>query len=63
MSTPCKLIISESYPISQVLHEISWLEQEIRRVEDLMKKRPSKQRHWNDLQRQLQDRKDILKRQ
>jgi hypothetical protein len=62
MSTSCKLTISETYPRSQVLHEISWLNQEIEKVKEQMKKRPSKQRHLNDLLRQLKDKEEILNR-
>jgi len=62
MSTPCKITISESYPLSQALHEISWLNREIEKVKEQMKKRPSKQRHLNDLLRRLKDKEEILNR-
>lgn len=60
MSTPCNIKISSSYPISQVAHEIDWLDKEILKVKEEMKKRPSKIRHLRDLERQKSDRQTII---
>ena len=60
MSTPCTIKISSSYPASQVHAEIAWLNREIERVTELMKRRPSKIRHLRDLERQKRDRQQIL---
>ena len=60
MSTPCSIKISNLYPASQVLAEIAWIDKEIERVTELMKRRPSKIRHLRDLERQKRDRQQIL---
>jgi hypothetical protein len=60
MSTPSKIKISPSYPVSQVHAEIEWIDKEITRVSELMKRRPSKIRHLHDLERQKRDRQQIL---
>jgi chromosome segregation ATPase len=52
--------ISSLYPASQVLAEIAWIDREIERVTELMKRRPSKIRHLRDLERQKRDRQQIL---
>jgi hypothetical protein len=58
--TPCTIKISSLYPASQVLAEIAWIDREIERVTELMKRRPSKIRHLSDLERQKRDRQQIL---
>lgn len=60
MSTPCNIKISSLYPASQVLAEIAWINKEIERVTELMKRRPSKIRHLRDLERQKRERQQIL---
>ena len=60
MSTQCKIKISSTYLASQVLAEIAWIDREIDRVTELMKRRPSKIRHLRDLERQKRDRQQIL---
>jgi len=63
MSTECKITINNSYTAQQVLSEISWLDNEILRVQELMKRKPSKIRHLRDLERQKMDRQKILDKQ
>ena len=63
MSTPCNIKVSSLYPASQVITEIAWLNKEIERVTELMKRRPSKARHLRDLERQKRDREQILSHQ
>jgi hypothetical protein len=60
MSTLSKIKISPIYPVSQVHAEIEWIDKEITRVSELMKRRPSKIRHLHDLERQKRDRLQIL---
>jgi hypothetical protein len=60
MSAPCNTEISSLYPASQVIAEIAWIDREIERVTELMKRRPSKIRHLRDLERQKRDRQQIL---
>jgi hypothetical protein len=60
MSTPSKIKISSSYPVSQVYAEIAWIDKEIARVSELIKRQPSKIRHLRDLERQKRDRQQIL---
>jgi len=62
MSTKCTIKTSDAYPARQVYAEIAWLEKEIERVKLLMHRKPSKAKHLKDLQRQKQDRLDILER-
>lgn len=62
MSTECRLKVSSSYPVSQVLAEIAWLERKMDEVREQMKRRPSKHRHLSDLQRQKDQRVKILER-
>lgn len=60
MSTPCNIKISSLYHASQVIAEIAWIDREIERVTEIMKRRPSKIRHLRDLERQKRDREQIL---
>ncbi|QGT54404.1 hypothetical protein b3_0160 [Synechococcus phage B3] len=46
--------------ISQLQHEIVWLEDKISVVREEMKKRPSKIKQLNDLQRQVDHAKNVL---
>jgi hypothetical protein len=62
MSTPCTITCCSLYPRLQVQAEIRWLDAEIMKVTKLMEKRPSKWRHLKDLQRQKNDRLEILSR-
>lgn len=62
MSTPCKIQIGDSFPVSRCLHEIEWLQNEAEKVREQMKKRPSKIRHLRDIERQIRDHEEILKR-
>ena len=52
--------MSDTYPASQVKAEIKWLDQEIEKVKEQMKRKPSKIRHLNDLIRQREERIMIL---
>jgi predicted nucleic acid-binding Zn-ribbon protein len=49
-----------SSDISQLQHEIVWLEDKISVVREEMKKRPSKIKQLNDLQRQVDHAKDLI---
>ena len=62
MSTKCTINVWEKYPASQVQAEIAWLDREMDKVREQMKRRPSKRRHLADLQRQRDQRTDILDR-
>jgi len=62
MSTPCTIRISPSYPVSQVYAEIAWLDREIEKVTELIRRRPSKIRHLRDLERQKRDKQQTLQR-
>jgi hypothetical protein len=63
---PCKkrlfflVKISDLYPENQCRAEIIWLEKEVERVREEMKKRSSKIKHLRDLERQIQERRNIL---
>lgn len=60
MSTTCNIKISNLYPRSQVLAEIRWLDKEMDKVRELMKRKPSKIKHLRDLERQKRDKEQIL---
>lgn len=62
MSTKCTINVWEKYPVSQVQAEIAWLDREMDKVREQMKRRPSKRRHLADLQRQRDQRTEILDR-
>lgn len=62
MSTQCTIKTSRTYPASQVLAEIAWIDREMEKVREQMKRRPSKHRHLADLQRQRDQRTEILAR-
>jgi hypothetical protein len=62
MSTPCKLTVSNLYPMAQVQAEIRWLDQKIQQVKTEMQRRPSKWRHLRDLERQRDDHVKIVER-
>lgn len=65
MSTECKLTLSSrvnGYTEGQVRSEIRWIEGERKKVQEEMKRRPSKIRHLNDLNRQLLQKYEILER-
>lgn len=62
MSTKCSINVSSTYPASQVRAEIAWIDKELDRVREEMKRRPSKRRHLADLQRQRDQRTEILSR-
>ena len=46
--------------VAQLEHEIRWIENKMLEVREEMRKRPSKIKHLNDLQRQLDHRNDAL---
>jgi hypothetical protein len=60
MSTTCKIRLSQTYTESQCRSELAWLETEADRVREEMTRRPSKIRHLRDLERQMQDHRNIL---
>ena len=62
MSTKCTINVWEKYPASQVQAEIAWLDREMDNVREQMKRRTSKRRHLADLQRQRDQRTEILDR-
>lgn len=62
MSTECKIKTSRHYPASQVMAEIAWIDREMEKVREQMKRRPSKHSHLADLQRQRDQRTEILAR-
>ena len=49
-----------SHNISQLQYEIDWIKNKMNEVREEMKKRPSKIKHLNDLQRQLDHNNSIL---
>jgi hypothetical protein len=49
-----------SHDISQIQFEINWIENKMNEVREEMKKRPSKIKHLNDLQRQLDQNNSVL---
>ena len=49
-----------SHDISQIQFEINWIENKMNEVREEVKKRPSKIKHLNDLQRQLDHNNGIL---
>ena len=49
-----------SHDISRLQFEIDWIKNKINEVREEMKKRPSKIKHLNDLQRQLDHNNSIL---
>ena len=60
MSYPNKNKINEHYPRRQVVAEIAWIDREMIKVREKMKRKPSKVKHLNDLKRQRADRMTIL---
>lgn len=62
MSTPCKIEISDLYTAKTVLAEIAWLEKEMDKVKEKMIRKPSKIKHLRDLERQKNDKLQILER-
>ncbi len=50
-----------SWTTSQIFHEIAWSENKIGSLQEKLKRRPRTQREINDLQRQIDDRKAILR--
>jgi len=49
-----------SHDISRIQFEINWIENKMNEVREEMKKRPSKIKYLNDLQRQLDHNNGIL---
>jgi peptidoglycan hydrolase CwlO-like protein len=49
-----------SHDISRIQLEINWIENKMNEVREEIKKRPSKIKHLNDLQRQLDHNNTIL---
>ena len=49
-----------SHDISQIQFEINWIENKMNEVREEVKKRPSKIKYLNDLQRQLDHNNGIL---
>jgi len=62
MSTKCAIKTSNIYPASKVVAEIAWIDREMDKVREQMKRRPSKRRHLADLQRQRDQRTEIIDR-
>lgn len=62
MSTECNQTIRTPHQEYQVYREIQWLLNKCIEVEEEMKRRPSKIRHLNDLERQIKEREEILER-
>lgn len=62
MSTEPSLNIPESiWPTSQIFHEIKWCENKIQSLQLKLLRKPSTQREINDLLRQIEDKRKVLR--
>jgi predicted nucleic acid-binding Zn-ribbon protein len=54
--------MQNDFEISQINHEIRWIEEKMEKVKQEMIRRPSKIRHLNDLLRQKNERLERIKK-
>ena len=62
MTTSCNYTPKTEHEVYQLKCEIKWLINECIKVKEQIKKRPSKIRHLNDLERQIKDREECINR-